>query len=113
MILKKDKEELLEKRKIVEYKIISLSTVFTKIDDMFQQEIINANIKKSSCCFSEVITCCYGDYKDPKKVDKMLNEILTCDDYIENNFNINNCENMINSEINNTNNETFEDEHVV
>ena len=113
VILKKDKEELLEKRKIVEYKIISLSTVFTKIDDMFQQEIINANIKKSSCCFSEVITCCYGDYKDPKKVDKMLNEILTCDDYIENNFNINNCENMINSEINNTNNETFEDEHVV
>ena len=48
------KDYLLEKRKCVEYKIISLSTVFTKIDDMFQQEIYNANIKKSSCCISEL-----------------------------------------------------------
>ena len=44
--LKNKKNELLQKRRNVEYKIISLSTVFTTIDNMFQQEIINANIKK-------------------------------------------------------------------
>ena len=74
--LKEDKENLLTKRKYVEYKIISLSTVFTKIDDMFQQEITNANIKKSSCCFSDVVACFNHQYKDPKQVDKMLCEIL-------------------------------------
>ena len=74
--LKKQKNELLEKRRVVEYKIISLSTVFTKIDDMFQQEIINANIKKSSCFYSEFTILCNNKFKDPRKIDSMLNEIL-------------------------------------
>ena len=74
--LKKQKNELLEKRRVVEYKIISLSTVFTKIDDMFQQEIINANIKKSSCFYSEFAILCNNKFKDPRKIDSMLNEIL-------------------------------------
>ena len=74
--LKKQKNELLQKRRNVEYKIISLSTVFTKIDDMFQQEIINANIKKSSCLFSDCIKLFSNNFKDPRKIDSMLNEIL-------------------------------------
>lgn len=74
--LKEEKKNLLKKRKNVEYKIISLSTVFTKIDDMFQQEITNANIKKSSCCFSDLVACFNHEYKDPKQIDKMLCEIL-------------------------------------
>jgi hypothetical protein len=111
VILKNDKEELLGKRKIVEYKIIYLSTVFTKIDDMFQQEIINANITKSNCCFSQVITCCYSKYKDPRKVDNMLNEILTCNDYIETNFNINICESM--NYLKETNIINDENEHIL
>ena len=78
--LKEDKENLLHKRKHVEYKIISLSTVFTKIDDMFQQEITNANIKKSSCCFSDFIACFNTQYKNPKHVDRMLCEILGNED---------------------------------
>ena len=78
--LKKQKNELLEKRRIVEYKIISLSTVFTKIDDMFQQEIINANIKKSSCFFSECSILINNKYKNPRKIDKMLSEILNNND---------------------------------
>lgn len=94
--IKEQKNDLLDKRKNVEYKIISLSTVFTKIDDMFQQEIINANIKKSSCCFSEWITCLYGEYIDPRKIDHMLNEILLSNDF-NSSFNINNCENNDNN----------------
>ena len=74
--LKNEKDNLLKKRKEIEYKLISLSTVFTKIDDMFQQEIINANIKKSSCCYSELIACCYRNYRDPRQIDSMLGEIL-------------------------------------
>ena len=97
--LKKQKNDLLDKRKNVEYKIISLSTVFTKIDDMFQQEITNANIKKSSCCFSEWMTCLYGEYVDPRKIDHMLNEILSSNEF-NNNFNINNCENNENNDNN-------------
>jgi len=75
--LRNDKNKLLDARKNIEYKIISLSTVFTKIDDMFQQEIVNANIKKSSCCCSDFLICFNSKYKDPLKIDKMLNEILT------------------------------------
>ena len=74
--LKKEKDKFLKERKDIEYKIISLSTVFTKIDDMFQQEITNANIKKSSCCFSDFISCYNSDFRDPKQVDEMLCEIL-------------------------------------
>ena len=87
--LKNKKNNLLEKRKNVEYKIISLSTVFTKIDDMFQQEIYNANIKKSSCCFSEFMLCFYSDYIDPRQIDRMLNEILTNSDYENTDYNVN------------------------
>ena len=43
---------------------------------MFQQEIINANIKKSSCFFSEFTLLCNNKFKDPHKIDSMLNEIL-------------------------------------
>ena len=87
------KTSLIDKRKFIENMIISLSTVFTKIDDMFQQEIINANIKKSNCFCSIFYTCFNKNYKNPKKIDKMLSEILGNNNYefnfkIYDNFNI-------------------------
>lgn len=104
--LKAEQDILLKKRKEIEYKIISVSTVFTKIDDMFQQEITNANIKKSSCCFSELFICCYRKYKDPKEIDSMLMEILgnqKRENYIDN------CEiNELSYIDNNENNEIIE-----
>ena len=43
---------------------------------MYQQEIINANIKKNAWCWSDHLSYFIPEYKDPKKVDKILNDIL-------------------------------------
>ena len=54
--------------------IISLSTVFTKIDDMFQKEIQNAEMVKKSW----FAPCLYFDsnYHDPRKIDRILRLLL-------------------------------------
>ncbi len=54
--------------------IISLSTVFTKIDDMFQKEIQNAEMLKKSW----FAPCLYFDsnYHDPRKIDRILRLLL-------------------------------------
>ena len=76
----KEFEEAIKQENETEYEIISLSTAFTKIDDMFQQEIVNANIKKNAWCWSDHLSYFIPEYKDPKKVDKILNDIL-CSTY--------------------------------
>jgi len=78
-ILNKEKEyeNKIKEENETEYDIISLSTAFTKIDDMYQQEITNANIKKNAWCWSDHFAYYFiPEYKDPKKVDKILNDIL-------------------------------------
>ena len=44
---------------------------------MYQQEIINANFKKNSWCWSENFAYYFiAEYKYPKNVDKIFNDIL-------------------------------------
>ena len=59
------------KRKIIK-RILILKSAFSVVDQIFQQELENAEIKRKQCCSS----CCYDDPIKPTETNEFIKNIL-------------------------------------
>ena len=59
------------KRKIIK-RILILKSAFSVVDQIFQQELENAEIKRKQCCSS----CCYNEPLNPTETNEFIKNIL-------------------------------------